>query len=192
MPTSARPQRRIASPSTPFFVLLLAACALPLAACAGGGGGAGTPPVQARVPHTVLFASEDGRSLPAAKEDGSVECVIASAFTVFDSYESSPDGRWVAFVADRDFVGRNDLLVADLADGAPTRVATGALGTRGVLDFRWAPDGQSLVYRAESVLGRPHLYRVDRDASADPTCCAASRAPAATSDSCPRASATRA
>ena len=59
----------------------------------------------------------------------------------------SPDGKRLAFLANREHEWSNDLYILDLAGGEPTRAAR---LPRGILEFDWSPDGRRLA-----LLGRP-------------------------------------
>src|SRR5260370_10332322 len=59
----------------------------------------------------------------------------------------SPDGKRLAFLANREQEWRNDLYILDLAGGEPTSVAR---LPRGIIEFDWSPDGRRLA-----LLGRP-------------------------------------
>ncbi|HLQ62139.1 MAG TPA: S9 family peptidase [Candidatus Acidoferrales bacterium] len=59
----------------------------------------------------------------------------------------SPDGRWLAFLSNREREWRQDLHLVDLRGGEPRRVAQLA---RGIEDFAWAPGSDCFA-----LLGRP-------------------------------------
>jgi dipeptidyl aminopeptidase/acylaminoacyl peptidase len=70
----------------------------------------------------------------------------------------SPDGQWIAFLADRG--DKQQVYLIGLAGGEAVR-ATSA--TDGVSDFRWAPDGRRIAYTAtepspESMTRRKERY----------------------------------
>jgi hypothetical protein len=61
----------------------------------------------------------------------------------------SPDGRWVAYSANRDDLRRFELYVAPSDGSAPAREVSGTFLTNGfVQQFRFSPDSQRLVYLA--------------------------------------------
>ncbi len=66
----------------------------------------------------------------------------------------SPDGRWLAFVSNRESEWRPDLYVIDLRGAEPSKIAQ---LPRGIEDYAWAPDSNRIA-----LLGRPE-YPVDPD-----------------------------
>lgn len=66
----------------------------------------------------------------------------------------SPDGRWLAFLSNRETEWRRDLYVIDMRGAEPCKVAQ---LPRGIEDYAWAPDSNRLA-----LLGRPD-YPVDPD-----------------------------
>ena len=66
----------------------------------------------------------------------------------------SPDGRWLAFLSNRDVEWRADLYVIDMRGAEPARVAQ---LPRGIEDYAWAPDSNRFA-----ILGRPE-YPTDPD-----------------------------
>jgi len=69
----------------------------------------------------------------------------------------SPDGRWLAFLSNREVEWRSDLYVIDPHEAEPRKVAQ---LPRGIEDYAWAPDSNRFV-----LLGRPD-YPVDPDRDA--------------------------
>lgn len=66
----------------------------------------------------------------------------------------SPDGRWLAFLSNRETDWRSDLYVIDLRGAEPFKVAQ---LPRGIEDYAWAPDSNRFA-----LLGRPD-YPADPD-----------------------------
>ncbi len=66
----------------------------------------------------------------------------------------SPDGRWLAFLSNREAEWRPDLYVIDMRGAEPCKVAQ---LPRGIEDYAWAPDSSRFA-----LLGRPD-YPVDPD-----------------------------
>lgn len=69
----------------------------------------------------------------------------------------SPDGRWLAFLSNREAEWRPDLYVIDMRGAEPSKVAQ---LPRGIEDYAWAPDSSRFA-----LLGRPE-YPVDPDRDA--------------------------
>jgi Tol biopolymer transport system component len=78
------------------------------------------------------------------------------------SYAFSPDSRYVAYEADANVNGVNELFLVDVSGSAPAaaRQVNGALASGGaVLEYAFAPNGSGIVYRAdEATDGRPELW----------------------------------
>ena len=87
--------------------------------------------------------------------DGSTEPVAVSGTLVdggdvdVDEFAWSPDGRRLAFIADKLVDGTNELFVADPAGGVePTKVSGTLVEDGQVQGFAWSPDGTRLGLRA--------------------------------------------
>ncbi len=83
-----------------------------------------------------------------------------------DDFYWSPDGRWVAYQADGDVDGENELYLADMTSGPPFAVypANTPLPANGDVfdDFRWLPAGDGIVFRADMLTdGVNELFLVD-------------------------------
>ena len=90
--------------------------------------------------HLVYAASEDGK-LWVVPADGGPTRVIDEGPGRHHSPAVAPEGRRVAYVAERSEQG--DIIVADL-DGRETRIISD--GDEYVLQPRWSPDGRRLLY----------------------------------------------
>ena len=110
-------------------------------------------------PDYLLYVSATGKSESIWKLAGGKETEL------WDGQEAhisggpaiSPDGRYIAFTAQRQ--GRTLLYVMQ-ADGTNARVVTDALELQG--SPAWAPDGKSITCAAGDH-GVPHLFRVPLD-----------------------------
>ena len=68
------------------------------------------------------------------------------------SFDWSPDSSRVAYIADRDAVGNNELYTNTGGGGSHAKINSnlGTLaGTRAVTDYAWSPDSTRLAYRAD-------------------------------------------
>jgi Tol biopolymer transport system component len=78
------------------------------------------------------------------------------------SFGFSPDSRFVAYEADANVNGVNELFLVDVSSSSPgaAQRVNGALVSGGaVLEHAFAPDGSGIVYRAdEATDGRPELW----------------------------------
>lgn len=147
--------------------LLLGYLVLLLAACGGGGGGDNNPAV-VLTPASVVTLSADRLHIIANADDASVASTVLSGtpFTDIDSFAVSPDGKYVAYVADETVAGRYDLYVSRISGSGSTLVSVGLDTFSDVADFAWAPDSQSLAYRVDLPLDdRLQLFRVNIDGS---------------------------
>ena len=166
---------------------------LVVAACGGGGGGDGgnsggnvgtNPPAPpARTPETVVFVAADDQGVNGAtqlfaiEDDGTNQRMLSEPMVSSDSdirsFQISPDGQWVAYLADHRFSGQDVLYVASI-DGSSHRQVSLDVGDqliRSVKTFDWAPDSQQLVYSGNMedrtpVPGADEVYLVNRDGSA--------------------------
>lgn len=144
--------------------LLIAAWTLGgLAACGGGGGGGGgvtnpppPPPPPTRNAEVLAFMASDGVStngqneLYTVADDGSGEVLVSQSLAVdralVRDFALSPDGQWVAYLADPAGFGQISLFVNSVSGGTPVRVSQEASGPRRVASFQWSPDSSQLVY----------------------------------------------
>ena len=134
-----------------------------LAACGGGGGGGGggtnpppPPPPPTRNAELLAFMASDGVStngqneLYTVADDGSGEVLVSQSLAVdramIRDFALSPDGQWVAYLADPNGFAQTSLFVNSVTGGTPVRVSQEASGSRRVESFQWSPDSSQLVY----------------------------------------------
>ncbi len=90
---------------------------------------------------------------------------FGDASTDRDDASFAPNNSKVAFIGDFLTNGINELFVVDLAGGAPggpVRVNAALPGTGDVIDFKWSPDSQQIVYVADANIdGQNELFVVD-------------------------------
>ncbi len=134
-----------------------------------GGGGGGGPASDPRRPETLIYLSPDQQQLIAAPDDQSVmsKTLSATPFTEISHFAVSPDGEYVAYIADQDVAGQMDLYVAEIDGNAPIKLSQLSQTHADVADFKWAPDGSKLAFRADdgSLDDRLRLYSVNVDGS---------------------------
>jgi len=106
----------------------------------------------------IVFTYEDDLWLVAATGGQARRLTSGPGFETAGKF--SPDGQWIAFIADYD--GGTDVYVMPTAGGVPRRL-TFHPGPDQVLD--WHPDGRRILFRSprEHPLGQPQLYLVDRE-----------------------------
>lgn len=85
------------------------------------------------------------------KYDPETDSLLMLSGTIVDggrvrSFEISPDGRWIAYVADQDTEGTTELYVA-AADGTSVTKVSGPNSSHVSL-FRWSPNGTQIAYFA--------------------------------------------
>lgn len=80
--------------------------------------------------------------------------------TTLRSFALSPDGHWVAYLADQEQLGRFELFLAPVTGATPARKLSGALVPGGeVRSFEFAPTSQRVVYGAtQDRLGSEDLH----------------------------------
>jgi len=94
-------------------------------------------------PLRLYSASSTGRQ-PATALDA-----LGDPHGVIGRFVVSPDGRWVAYTANRDNLQRYELFVAPSDGSAPARKVSGTFLVNGfVQQFRFSPDSGRLVYLA--------------------------------------------
>ena len=78
-------------------------------------------------------------------------------------FKISPDGDFVAFVANRAASNRFDLFVTTISgDRQPVNFTNFTLSSQEVTDFEWAPDSSRLAFIADPVTpGSPELFTTD-------------------------------
>ena len=134
-----------------------------------GGGGGGGPASDPRRPETLIYLSPDQQQLMAAPDDQSVmsKTLSATPFTEISHFAVSPDGEYVAYIADQDVAGQMDLYVAEIDGDAPIKLSQLSQAHADVADFKWAPDSSKLAFRADdgSIDDRLRLYSVNVDGS---------------------------
>ncbi|MEL6870756.1 MAG: hypothetical protein AAFO81_13235 [Pseudomonadota bacterium] len=145
-------------------IIRIAACLFAitiLAACGGGGGGGDPvtppPPPVLRTPETIAFSAADGVGINGATEmyvirdDGNgltqVSSDTARDTANITSFAISPDGQWVAYIADLASAPETALFVNSINGGTPLHVSRtrSQFGSR-VNSFDWSPDSTQLVY----------------------------------------------
>ena len=91
--------------------------------------------------------------------DGSNQVRLTSSLTVDFLLTWSPDGRFIAFVSDRD--GNNEIYVMKADGSDQTRITNNDAS-----DFypRWSPDGQRILFISERD-GNSEVYVMDTDGS---------------------------
>lgn len=89
---------------------------------------------------------------------------------VSTSFDFSPDGALVSFVADKDLDGVRELYTAPVDGSAPPTKVSGPLITGGnVSSAAWSPDSSRLAFTADKdVDGQVELYVTPADASSAP------------------------
>src|SRR5579883_1894784 len=86
------------------------------------------------------------RPIWIAPTDGSTSARQLTSWSGRDGHPRwSPDGRTLAFLSDREEKGTDALYLIPI-DGGEARLALKP--ARGILDFRWAPDGGRICFRA--------------------------------------------
>ena len=108
--------------------------------------------------------NQDNNQLSNTPGTGSIIATVSD-------YAWSPGSSLIAFTAEVDTVGINELFVADAAFVFPTPVSlSGTLQTLGeVTGFEWAPNDQRIAYRADQLLDqRFDLLTVFADGSQSP------------------------
>lgn len=114
----------------------IAVCAVALLACA-------LPPQPAHA---------DWRSLSGG---------LLPAFTGSPSFQISPDSRTVAFTADKDTDGVNELYAVPITGTTPIKLNPPLVANGDVENFQFTTDGQFVIYRADQEVDqRIELYRV--------------------------------
>ena len=156
--------------NTSYSLIACGALTLLMTTGCGGGGGGGGPTSEPRRPETLIYLSPDRQQLMAAPDDQSVmaKTLSATPFTEISDFAVSPDGEYVAYIADQDVSGQMDLYVAEIDGDAPIKLSQLSQAHADVADFKWAPDSSKLAFRADdgSVDDRLRLYSVNVDASA--------------------------
>jgi Tol biopolymer transport system component len=112
-------------------------------------------PDGSRIAFTADKIVDERFELFVVPADGSTEPVAVSGTLVdggdvdVDEFAWSPDGRRLAFIADKLVDGTNELFVADPAGGVePTKVSGTLVENGQVQGFAWSPDGTRLGWRA--------------------------------------------
>ena len=112
-------------------------------------------PDGSRIAFTADKSVDERFELFVAPADGSAEPVAVSGTLVdggdvdVDEFAWSPDGRRLAFIADKLVDGTNELFVTDPAGGVEPTKVSGTLVEQGqVQGFAWSPDGTRLGLRA--------------------------------------------
>lgn len=146
------------------LVLTLITSSLLIAGCGGGGGG-----VEPRRPETLVYLNADRTQLMAAPDDQSLmpKLLSGTPFTEISHFVVSPDGEYVAYIADQDVNGQMDLYVAEIDGVAPLKLTRFNHDYADVADMKWSPDSSRLAFRADDTGfdGRMILYSVNVDGS---------------------------
>src|SRR6185503_705324 len=113
----------------------------------------------------LFCVAADGSEAPVK-----VSGALIAAGDVRTSLATSPDGRWVVYLADAEVDDRVELYSAPTDGSAPPRKLNGPLVLGGDVQenvgFRIIPDGAWVVYRADQEFDRQvELYGVPIDAS---------------------------
>ncbi len=108
-----------------------------------------------RQTQTVVYLDEDLQTLYATEDDNSIAPVAASntALTAITEFQVAPDKSKVAYIADADTSGVDELYVHDLGTNASTKVSQLQDAESDVTGFAWSPDSDRLLYRADGGLG---------------------------------------
>jgi Tol biopolymer transport system component len=150
-----------------FSVIVFLMASIMIMACNGSGdgdGGSGRQPGSAIFPPAVFISDKDVNGVDelfAAFDDGTeiikLSEQLVSRGNVVD-FEISPNGIFVAYVADQDTAGLFELYVVAV-DKAPDETAikvSGLMAGSGILQrpsgeyvFQWAPDGSRVAYVAD-------------------------------------------
>ena len=81
-------------------------------------------------------------------------------------FKTSPDGFFVAYIADQNADEVFELFVVQLATLTVTRVSGVLVSGGDVLEFKWAPDSSRIAYRADQDTDEVfELYSVNPDGS---------------------------
>jgi hypothetical protein len=142
---------------------------------APGSGAINSVPLARTADEEILFvarpAGEAGRGIYIVPGDGSAAPAhvgpVLGALQSLPSFQLSPDGEHVAYVADRSSPGTFELFPAAITTRPPDRpyLALPPGPVEGdVRDFRVAPNGRGLVYRADQrAVGYDQLFRSTLD-----------------------------
>src|SRR5205814_4944817 len=105
----------------------------------------------------IVIAEADGRHVRTLARDADEKWWSVPASSRPEP-EPSPDGRWVAFLSDRD--GWDHLYVVATAGGTPVQLTRGAFEVRRP---RWAHDSRRMVFDANEGTnpGQRHLRLID-------------------------------
>ena len=127
-------------------------------------------------PDTIVFrARRDDATvveLYASSDDGATIIKLSDTMTpggnVLD-FAVSPEGRTVAYLADQDVNGTNELFTVPINGGFVVNISQLAPANRpNVLEFEWAPNGTRIAYRAKDLFtgltgGNTVLFTNDPD-----------------------------
>lgn len=119
--------------------------------------------------------ADDVFELFVAPVDGSVEPVrvsgtlVAGGDVASTRFAWSPDGRRIAFIADKLVDGTNELFVGPADGSAEPAKVSGTLAAGGqVSDLAWSPDGKRLAMRARKNGTQEELFVADPDVGGEP------------------------
>lgn len=144
-----------------------------LSAC-GGGGSNGTAGTSGTAATDLVYLADNTADnvyeLFATSQNGVNTTTLTQnslAQGVDRDFEFSPDGRYVAFLRQKDTPGVTELYVDDLDNTAPPVKVNGVLIANGnVTSFQWSPDSSRLAYVADQNIDLVYeLYTVAPDGS---------------------------
>lgn len=81
--------------------------------------------------------------------DGTNQTRLTSTSGFYYTWTVSPDSQTVAFFADLDADGDDDIYTVPVSGGTETRLVENTAGTTGGSQLRWSPDGSKLLYHAD-------------------------------------------
>ncbi|MEE9533390.1 MAG: hypothetical protein V3W06_03145 [Acidimicrobiia bacterium] len=132
----------------------------------GGGGNGGFSP-------SAVFTADkdvDGTTELFATNPGTEIRKLSGPMVVggnVNRFTVSPDRTHVAYIADQDTDGVNELYVVPVVGGTPVKVSGDFTAGGSVWNFRWAPDSSRIAYTADQDLpGVFELYTVRPDGMA--------------------------
>lgn len=98
---------------------------------------------------------------PARADWRSLSGGFLPAFTDSVNFQISPDSLTVAFIADKDTDGVDELYAVPITGTTPIKLNPPLAANGDVESFQYTPDGQFVIYRADQeVDNRIELYRV--------------------------------